>query len=108
MLDNDVSLTVRIPKSLSDKLISKGKSIGFTRTNFIRIAIHQFLSDTQTDLSSVNNSSYTDKPTRFVLNLNAGTYALLEQASAAYKLSINAVILRVCILVLEYYSKLLT
>ena len=99
---NNIALTVRLPYELSNQLKYAAKEIGMTKTNLIRIAIHDFLPAENTILNF--STSSPEKYDRFVLNVNQITYNLLESASKKYNQSINAIITSISFLALERAS----
>lgn len=100
---NDISLTVRLPHELNVQLTTIAKEVGMTKTNLIRSAIHDFLTEDENNIDfSQNNVSQRD---RLVLNVNQITYNILENTSKKYNESINSVITAVSVLALERSSK---
>lgn len=79
------------------------KDIGMTKTNLIRSAIHDFLTEDEVVLNFPKNS--TDKKDRLVLNTNQLTYNILEKTCKKYNQSMNAVITAVSVLALERSAK---
>lgn len=104
-MSNDISLTVRIPRTLNDDLTTLSKELGVTKVNLLRFATHLFLSEKPTPLNFTASSS--DDRFRFVFNTNQVTYDLLQKASEDYKQSINSVITAIAYLALQHYSKYL-
>ncbi len=102
-MSNDISLTVRLPHELNIQLGIVSKDMGVTKTNLIRSAIHDFLTNDQTILSFTPSSS--DKKDRLVLNINQMTRNILENACQKYNQPMNAVITSISILALERSSK---
>lgn len=98
-MPNDISLTVRLPHDLNMQLATISKRIGLTKTNFIRSAIHDFLTSDEAILDFSSNQ--TNQRDRLVLNINQITYNLLENACQKYKQSMNSIIIAVSILALE-------
>lgn len=103
IMANTISLTVRLPKELSQKLKTISKEIGITRSNLIRLAIHDFLLKDAPKLDF--NTTYTKETDRFVLNINTITQNILEDACKKYNQSMNAIITAVSILALERSTK---
>lgn len=103
VMANEISLTVRLPHDLNQKLTKIAKEIGMTKTNLIRSAIHDFLTANQTNLDFSEN--YIGKRDRLVLNVNQITYNILEATCNQYNQSMNAVITVVSYLALERSSK---
>lgn len=99
---NDISLTVRLPHELNEKLQEVAKAAGFTKTNLIRIGIHHCLVH---DKAALDFEHTSDKKDRLVLNVNQLTYRILEDTCKEYGQSMNAVITAVSALTLEYASK---
>lgn len=109
MQNKIIPVTVRLPKSLNLKLKNQAAKLGFTKTGMLKISIHHFLKEVDTNLNSVDTSLYEhDASYRMVLNLNEFMNSLLVEASSTYSLSINAVVTRVCILASLYYEELLS
>lgn len=100
---NDISLTIRLPHELNAELKKTAKDVGVTKTNFIRCAIHDFLTvDTITLKFPQNPSPQKD---RLVLNVNQLTYSILKNACEKYNQSMNAIVIAVSILALERSTK---
>ena len=98
----NISLTIRLPHELNTQLTVISKKLGVTKTNFIRSAIHDFLTIKESDL----NFSYSSKKTdRLVLNVNQLTHNILQEACQTYNQSINAIVIAVSILALERATK---
>lgn len=102
---NTVSLTIRIPVDIYNKLELTSKSVGFTKVTFIRIAIFTYLSENKSVLNFDKIES-KDKH-RFVLNVNESAYNLLTDASKEYNQSINTIVISLIIKYLEFFSKVL-
>ena len=102
-LANNISITVRLPRELNVQLATVARDIGMTKTNLIRSAIHDFLSNEDFELEFSN--TYEGKPDRLVLNVNKLTHDILENACKKYSQSMNAVITAVSILALERSAK---
>lgn len=101
-MNNDLSLTVRLPRDLSRQMKSVCQKLGMTRTNLIRSAIHDFLT---VDGIQLDFPDYTGEKDRLVLNLNQLTYDILNTACQRYNQSMNAVIVAISVLALERASK---
>ncbi len=101
-MENDISLTIRLPHELNIQLKTAAKTTGFTKTNLIRMAIHDFLTVADTKLDFSPNP---DKKDRLVLNVNPYLHGILENACKKYGQSMNAVVTAVSILALERASK---
>lgn len=101
-MTNSIPLTVRLPHELNIKLKSVSKDVGMTKTNLIRIAIHEFAKGKITIDFSSNFS--TDKD-RLVLNVNQLTYDILDNTCKQYNQSMNAVVTEICVAAIEYASK---
>lgn len=99
---NDISLTIRLPHELNMQLKTAAKAAGFTKTNLIRMAIHDFLTGSDTELDFSPNP---DKKDRLVLNVNPYLHSILEDTCEKYGQSMNAVVTAVSILALERASK---
>lgn len=106
-MKNNISLTVRIPQSLNNKLKQQSSTLGFTKTGMIKLSIHQFLKENPHDISKVDIESYQDKPFRLVLNINDFMNSILLDTAKTYNISVNNVVIRVCILASQYYEELL-
>lgn len=106
-MQNEISLTIRIPEKLNNKLKLQSHKLGFTKTGMIKLAIYRFLKEIPTDLSTVDVEPYKGKTFRLVLNLNEFLNELLVEFSNTYGLSVNSVVTRVCILTSLYYEELL-
>ncbi|WP_455089578.1 hypothetical protein [Peptoanaerobacter stomatis] len=102
---NTISLTIRIPMEIYNKLELTSKSVGFTKVTFIRIAIFTYLSENKTILTF--DKSESSEKHRFVLNVNETAYDLLTQASNEYNQSINSIVISLIIKYLEFFSKVL-
>ncbi len=101
-MNNNISVTVRLPHELNLQLTSISKEMGVSKTSFIRTAVRDFLtSDPALDFS-VNSSDNRD---RLVLNLNPITYEILKYACDKYNQSANAVIVAVTAFALECSAK---
>ena len=99
---NNISLTIRLPHELNTKLKAISKDVGMTKTNLIRIVIHE-LAKGQVELDfSPDSSSNRD---RLVLNVNQLTYDILDNACKQYNQSMNAVVTAICAAALEYSAK---
>lgn len=102
-MGNNISITVRLPHELNTQLKSVSKEIGVTKTNLIRSAIHDFLTEDNNDINV--SSDYTGNSDRLVLNVNSLTYGILDNACKKYNKSMNAIIISVSILALERSTK---
>lgn len=100
---NNISLTVRLPHRISNELKTVAKDIGMTRTNLLRMSIHDFLAKNETMLTF--NDVDTGKRDRLVLNVNQFTFDILDAACKKYQQSMNSVITAVSLLALERYTK---
>lgn len=100
---NDISLTIRLPHELNMQLTSISKDVGMTKTNLIRSAIHDFLTNDHVELDFTSN--FVDRRDRLVLNINQITYDILESACEKYSQSMNAMIVAVSLLALERSTK---
>lgn len=100
---NDLSLTIRLPHELNNQLKQVSKNIGITKTNLIRSAIHDFLTDEKVVLNF--SFKYSNEKDRLVLNVNQITYNILENTCKKYNQSMNAVVTSVSIMALERSSK---
>ena len=99
---NNIALTIRLPHELNTQLTEISKKLGITKTNFIRSAIHDFLTVKEPNL----NFSYPSKKSdRLVLNVNQLTHSILQEACQTYQQSMNAVVIAVSILALERSTK---
>lgn len=104
MANNDISLTVRLPHELNEKLKVASKKLGITKTNLIRWGIHLLKDETNTLTFS---SGFPVTKDRLVLNVNQLTYEILDHACHQYNQSMNATVIAICVLALEHYSTLL-
>lgn len=101
-LNNNISVTVRLPHELNLQLTSISKEMGVSKTSFIRTAVRDFLTTDPALDFSVNSSDNRD---RLVLNLNPITYEILKYACNKYNQSANAVIVAVTAFALECSAK---
>lgn len=99
---NDISLTIRLPHELNMQLQLAAKEVGVTKTNLLRSAIHDFLTE---DKVTLNFSSAPGIKDRLVLNVNQITYNILEAACERHSQSMNAVVTAVGVLALERAAK---
>ena len=104
---NDVSLTVRLPDDLDKQLKATSKALGFTKTNMIRLSIHEYLDPSTLDDLKEVVSKYGGDRHRLVLNINQLTYDILEKLSIEHDVSINHLLIYSSAKSLEHYSKLL-
>lgn len=103
MSSNNISVTVRLPHDLNEELKTTSAKVGMTKTNLIRLAIHECLAK-GTDKLQFSEKSCPQKD-RLVLNINQTTLDLLNEASVKHGQSVNAVVTSVCIWGIEYYSR---
>lgn len=102
---NNIPITVRLPIELNDRLTVNAKALGVTKTNLIRMAIHELPKSDEIALDFSQN--FTDKKYRLVLNVNALTYDILENACKKYEQSMNAVVIAIGYFALDISAKLL-
>lgn len=102
-MSNNISLTVRMPCELNEKLTSSSKALGMTKTNLIRMAIHELPKGNDIELDFSQN--ITDKKYRLVLNVNQLTYDILENACKKYNQSMNAIVIAISYYALELSAK---
>lgn len=102
---NNISLTIRIPIEIYDRLDLISQAVGFTKLTFIRIAIFTYLSENKTQLRF--NSVQSKEKHRLVLNVNETAYNLLMEASTEYNQSVNSVVIALIVKYLEFFSKVL-
>ena len=100
---NDISLTIRLPHEINLQLSATSKEVGMTKTNVIRMAIHDFLTDDKIKLDF--SSDVFSKRDRIVLNVNQLTQSILADACRKYNQSMNAIVTAVAVLALERSSK---
>lgn len=107
MSKEKISLTLRFPIELNKEITKAAKSLGFTKTNLIRLSIYEYLD--QDELPDLNTtiSEYNDFKYRMVLNINQATYQILEKQSKSYDLPINKLLVYSSKKALTYYSKLI-
>lgn len=103
-MSNDISLTIRLPKTLNDDLTQLSKQLGITKVNLLRFAIHLFLMEKPTPLIFDGSSS---EKFRFNFHVNAVTNSLLVEASEHYGQPINSVVTAIAYLAVGHYSKYL-
>lgn len=101
---NEIPITLRIPVELDSELKRLSKALGFTKTNLIRLAIHEKMSDVDFHDTSIEST----KTHRLVLNVNAPTLELLQNTAQQKGVSINRVVVVACLRSVEHYSKLLS
>ncbi|EAC7181331.1 TPA: hypothetical protein O2E65_001545 [Listeria monocytogenes] len=107
MSSNNIALTLRLPVELNQQLTKVAKTLGFTKTNLIRLAIHDYLdSENLEDLESIL-SEYNDTKYRMVLNVNAITLDILNKQSEKYNMSINKLLVYAAKKSLLHYSRLI-
>ncbi len=106
-MSNNISLTIRIPEKLNIKLKQQASKLGFTKTGMIKISIHQFIKEKPYNLLDVDVENYKGKNFRLVLNINDFTNNVLLETAQKYNISVNSVVIRVCILASQYYEELL-
>lgn len=99
---NNISLTVRLPHELNSQLQDIAKKIGMTKTNLLRSAIHDFLTE---DSVSLDFSPVSGPKDRLVLNVNQITNNILENACKKHSQSMNAIVTAVGVLALERSTK---
>lgn len=104
-MPNNIALTIRLPHDINDNLKITSKRLGFTKTNIIRMAIHELLAKGKIVLDF--SAEYSTDRVRLVLNVNQLTYDILNDACEQYNQSMNSVVTAICKATLEYYSKLL-
>lgn len=102
-MPNDISLTVRLPHELNIKLKSESKKVGMTKTNLIRIAVHELLAKNKAELDF--SIDYDDAKDRLVLNVNQLTYDILNSACKKYNQPMNAVVTAISSVALELSAK---
>lgn len=102
-MPNNISLTIRLPYEINEKLITASKALGMTKTNLIRMAIHELPKDDNIALDFSQN--ITDKKYRLVLNVNQLTYDILESVCKKYNQSMNAVVVAISYFALELSAK---
>lgn len=105
MPNNNISLTVRLPRSLSEELKTTAKKLGMTKTNLIRISILQS-KEQRVKLSFPSDNSFAEKD-RIVLNINEYVNDVLSELCEDHNQSMNTIIIAACFWGVEYYSKLL-
>lgn len=103
MSNNNISVTVRLPHDLNEELKTTSTKVGMTKTNLIRLAIHECLAKGTEELQFPSEAC--SQKDRLVLNINQTTLDLLNEASAKYGQSVNAVVTAVCLWGIEYYSR---
>lgn len=103
-MNNNISLTIRLPNSLNVKLTDTSKSLGLTKVSFIRFAIWNFLDEHPQPLTFTDS---TENTFRLVLAVNQNTYEILERACQQHNQSINSIVIAVSVLALERYAKYL-
>ena len=99
---NDITLTIRLPKQLDDKLKDSAKKVGMPKSTLIRICIHDFLVDSFIPLDFTPIEG--DKR-RMTLDVNELTKSILDDACSKYGQSMNAVVTAVSLLALERAAK---
>lgn len=104
-MPNDISLTVRLPSELNERLQITAKSLGMTKTNLIRLAIHDFSASYPVQLDFSMNR--VESRYRLVLNVNDFTFGILERLSKDSGESVNAVVTALCIYAAERFARLL-
>jgi antitoxin component of RelBE/YafQ-DinJ toxin-antitoxin module len=102
-MPNTISLTIRLPHELNTELTAIAKSLGMTKTNLIRSAIHDILTSDEPALDF--SGEFSGKRERMVLNINQLTYDILEKSCKKYNQSMNSVVVAVSIIALERSSK---
>lgn len=103
-MNNNISLSIRLPNSLNSRLTNTSKSLGLTKVSFIRFAIWNFLDENPQPLTFFDSSENTF---RLVLAVNQNTYEIIERACQQYNQSINSIVVAVSALALERYAKYL-
>jgi hypothetical protein len=102
-MTNNISITVRLPQGISNELKILAKDLGMTRTNLLRMSIHDFLAKNETTLTFADID--TAKRDRLVLNVNQFTFDILDAACKKHQQSMNSIINAVSLLALERYTK---
>lgn len=102
-MSNDISLTIRLPHELNTELTLVSKDVGMTKTNLIRITIHELLAKDEVKLDF--STDYAVAKDRLVLNVNQLTYDILNSACKKYDQSMNSVVIAVSAAALERSAK---
>nr|DAS14650.1 MAG TPA: antitoxin [Caudoviricetes sp.] len=103
-MSNVIPITVRISDELKAKLSSVTKRYGFTRTNFLRIGIFDYLVDKKYPFNPYELKEIS-KEHRLVLNVNQIAYDSIKQASLDYDISVNSVIISIAYHMIDRFSK---
>lgn len=102
-MSNNISITVRLPHELNEKLTSASKALGMTKTNLIRMAIHELPKGNGVSLDF--SQSISDKKYRLVLNVNQLTHDILENACKKYNQPMNTIVIAISYFALELSAK---
>lgn len=104
-MPNDISLTVRLPSELNEQLQKTAKALGMTKTNLIRLGIHDYFGSPHAALDFSMNR--VESRYRLVLNVNDFTFKIIDGLCKKHDQSVNAVVTALCIYSVERFSRLL-